>query len=349
MQAKYGIENMTGIRADTTGYELFHIRPEESIWYGSWVEDQCKDSEGNDLPENSGRTCRTQDFSSVDTIRTKSYQTAIDSTLAQKLISLWEEMLVRSSYKQVSNTMSTGGVTLQYSAFKFGYGQMIGYSRNPDQYTYTGELANISFLMLQAARTESAIDTDSLINQIDYRADSLLGELLDYGNKAPERARNNTVLKGCVDEYRNMTNSIYCWQGYLNNDEKPYLIVANKRDEEFVFEILEISDSAVTNRVHILPVISINSPYKWDDKFSGWQNYLLEPWDIFDLMTNTKNNELQVFGYREFSLENENIFYQPNSVIIRFDGLLSGRDKRERLDINGDHEWFKITSLFKDD
>jgi len=349
IQSKYGIENITGIRADTTGYYVFHIIPEESVWYNSWVEVPCKDSEGNKLPENTGRTCKSLDFSSVDTIRVNNFQTAIDSSLAQKLISLWEEMLVQSSYKQKTNIISTGGTTYQYSAFKFGLGNIQGYSRNPEKDTYTGVFSSISSLMRDAARVESEQTTDSLLSIIDSKSDNLMQELLSYGDKAPTRAENIRTLRGCTDEYRNIVDSNYCWQAYLTDDENPNLIIANNINGEYVFEFIDLSDPDEMSKIHVLPVISIHSPYKRGENFTGWQNYLLEPWDIVDLMTNTRNNELQVFGYKEFTLENENIYYRPNSVIIQFDGLLSNRDRRVRLDINGNHEWFRIMSLFKND
>lgn len=348
IQSKYGTENITGVRTDSTGYHLFHILPEKSVWYSSWVDIPCRDSDGNELPERPGKTCSSLDFSSVDTIRVSNFQTAIDSSLAQKLISLWEETLIQSSYREASNAISTGGVTYQYSAFKFGLGNIQGYSRNPEDSTFTGKFTALSRLMRSTAMSEINVVSDSLINQINVKADLLMKELLNYGDTPPSRTQLNRILRGCDAKFRDMVENDYCWQAYLTDNEVPNLIIANKNTEEYIFEMVDLADISDIKKIQIIPVISIHHPSKRGEKFAGWQNYLLEPWDIVDLMTHTQSVDWQVFGYRNFTLENDKIHYNSDSVIIRFDGLFSNRDKREHLMVVGDHEWFSITSLFKD-
>lgn len=347
IQSKYGTENMTGVRSDSTGYYLFYLIPENSVWNSSWVDVPCRDSDGKILPESEKRSCSQLDFSSVDTLQVNRYQTAIDSSLAQNLISLWGEMLVRSSYRQKRLTVSTGGTTYQYSAFKFGLGNIQGYSSNPKEGSYTGDLAAISRLMRNASRAESKANSDSLLSQIDIKADSLLGKLLSFGDVVPSRTHINRTLKGCDSTYRNVVENIYCWQAYLTDDEIPNLIIANKNTGDYFFELVDLSDLTDISKVQIIPVMSIHNLFNSDENPFGWNDFLLEPWDIVDLTTNTRNNEFQIFGYKEFTIENEQLKYSPDSIIIKFDGLFSNRDKRVRLDIDGDHGWFSIRDIFK--
>lgn len=60
-------------------------------------------------------------------------------------------------------------------------------------------------------------------------------------------------------------------------------------------------------------------------------------------------NPLAHSGHRDITLENKNIPYDTDTVIIQFDGLFSYGDKRAHLKIAGDHEWFSVKSLFNDE
>jgi len=349
IRTKYGVENMTGIRSDSTGFTLFHLLPDHGVSGSGWIEVPCRDSEGNLLPQNSSRTCIRTDYSSADTIKVNRFETKIDSSLAGLLTNLWGEMLIRSRYEPISY-ISTGGITFEYSSSGFGLGNIYGHSRNPNEGTFTGDFAEISLLMREAAKSETKAETDSLVNLIKYNADKLMADLLNRGDHVPERKNSNTTLRGCDPKYREMMNSNYCWQAFLTDEEHPYLIIANQTDRGYRFELAELSDPSEIKRVHIIPMISLQSPFiNRDNTFAGWQMYLLEPWDIVDLRTSTLNQYLRVFGFREFTLENDNIHYNENSVIISFDGLLSHRDFRIRLDVDGENAWFPIKSLFSEE
>jgi hypothetical protein len=347
-QSKYGIEIMTGVRSDSSGYTMFQLEPEDNVWSSSYVEFPCLDSNGNELPARPGSTCLRQDFSSVDTIRVSRVETPIPANLAQKLTTLWQEMLVRSSYLNQPSGMSTGGVTYTYSAFLDDPGFVSAYSRNPDEGTLTGQLEEITLLLGRVVKQENVSIKDSLIHQIDMKTDGLLAALLDNGGALPLRSGATRTLKGCTPENSNLVENEYCWQGYLTNDGSTTLLIANNVSGSYYFELVDVSDTSEPQKVHVIPSISIHGTLKMDQNFPGWQNYIMEPWDIVDLMTNTQNNVLHVFGYRDFTLKNENINYGKDSVIIHFDGLFSRRDKREVLQIDGEHGWFSIRGLFQE-
>ena len=346
ISSKYGIENMTAIRADTSGYYLIHILPEESVWYSGWSNIPCRDSDGNELPEDSGRNCSNLDFSSIDAIPVSNYETAIDSTLAHKLFTLWEEMLVRSTYQQAPY-FSTGGITFQYSTALFAAGNVQAYSRNPEENTNTGRFALISNLMRNAASSDSEAVSDSLISKLKDETARLIGDLHGYGDIPPKRENPHRTLAGCDSTNRHLVENVYCWQAYLSDDETPHLIVANKDgykgSDEYVFELIDLSDPDEIRRIHILPVLSVHRPFVRDDRFSGWQNYLLQPYDITELPTSTRRYLTHIAGYRNFTLENEGISYGPDSVIIRFDGLFSYRDTRMLVKVEGDPDWFPVS------
>lgn len=348
-QTKYGVEIMTGIRSDSSGHALFQLVPEDKVWSSSYIDVPCTDSDGNELPAHPGTTCMRHDFSSVDTIRVSRLETPIPASLGQKLTNLWQEMLVRSSYLNHSGGMSTGGVTYTYSAYVTGPGFITAYSRNPDEGTLTGQLEEITKLMKKAVVQESVSEKDSLFHQIDLMAGGLLADLLDKGDSLPLRSGGNTrTLKGCTSELSSLVENEYCWQGYLTNDGSTTLLIANKVSGAYYFELVDVSNVSDQRRVHVIPTLSIHGTIKMDQHFPGWQNYIMEPWDIVDIMTNSQNNQLHVFGYRDFTLKNENIKYDQDSVIIQFDGLFSRRDKREVLQIEGEHGWFSISELFQE-
>jgi hypothetical protein len=257
-------------------------------------------------------------------------------------------MLVRSSYLNQPSGMSTGGVTYTYSAFLDDPGFVSAYSRNPDEGTLTGQLEEITLLLGRVVKQENVSIKDSLIHQIDMKTDGLLAALLDNGGALPLRSGATRTLKGCTPENSNLVENEYCWQGYLTNDGSTTLLIANNVSGSYYFELVDVSDTSEPQKVHVIPSISIHGTLKMDQNFPGWQNYIMEPWDIVDLMTNTQNNVLHVFGYRDFTLKNENINYGKDSVIIHFDGLFSRRDKREVLQIDGEHGWFSIRGLFQE-
>lgn len=120
---------------------------------------------------------------------------------------------------------------------------MRAYVQNPKDHTYSGELSAISRMMKLAATSESPHTKDSLLSIIDRKADLLMGDLIQYGNKTPVRAQKNQTLKGCTPAYREMINSNYCWQAYLTDEETPVLFVANKNNGTYAYELIQWSDS----------------------------------------------------------------------------------------------------------
>lgn len=337
IQGSYMPETVTGIQADSIGYQLFHLHPEKSIWSETWVDVPCSNPSLN-------ATCSKQDFSNVDSIRVSRTQVSIDSTTARKLIRLWQEMIIRSTYDQ-SISISTGGVSYTYSAFKFGIGFMHGHGQNPEEGTLSGDLALISEWMRIASRVESQVTADSLIHQIDGMADRLLAALLDHGKLAPAMGGSNRGLRGCESRYRNKVENEFCWQTFLTDDEIPNLIIAKKQDGGYRYELVDLTDPQNLKAIHILPVMTLYSSFMSGDA-PGWQEYPLEPWDIVDVSTMVRSNKVRLFGYRKFTLRNSDVRYGPDTVIITFDGVNSGRELSQRLIIQGDQEWFDAKSLF---
>ena len=344
-----GIESMTGIRSDSTGFHIFHLRPTERIRYSMFTDRDCINIYGNELPEVEGRNCQKRDFSSEDSLQVNRFQISIDSSLAYLLTSLWEEMLIMSKYQPQKSIMIGGTTYYDYSAFLFGYGIIYAHKREPQEGTFTGDLAAISKLMISAATAERSVISDSLINQIEIRADKLMRKLLRYGDDTPSRSELNKTIKGCESEYREIVESAYCWQAYLASDEIPTLLIANKTNGSYLFEFVDITNPVEIRKIHVLPVQSIRSLFNRHDPKIQWEYYLMEPWDIIDLITNTMNGDFQVFGYNNFTLSNENIHYTKNSFIIHFDGVVPSRDMRVKLDIDGESGWFSVKDLFNSD
>lgn len=343
---KYGYEKVTGIRLIEDRYTIFHINLKSSVWSDSWVEVPCRDSEGNHLSTDSNRTCKQQDFSKVDTEISSISEVQIEPELAILLINIWQEMIKGSRYR-VNNVFSTGGTTYRYSTFIHGMGTVYAYINSPIEETQTGKFTAIVDLMTSVTTPEINSERKAIIRDLWDTSNQFMAQLLDYGNERSVRKQNNRLLRGCEEQYRTIVENTYCWQSFLTNETVPYLFVANNQDGKYRLELIDITDKNDIKKVHIIPVLQFYSQFQRNEIISGWNYYVIQPWNITDIYSLGFHTSIKVFGYRDFELTSSSVGTEENSVVILFDGMSNIRNERMmHLDIEGSGEWFDVRELF---
>jgi hypothetical protein len=331
IKTKYGRENYIGLKSDSTGYRLFHLYPEHSIWYSSYKDVPCNDQKA-DYPDTA--TCIKQDFSAVDSIQVHKHEIDVDSTLAYSLISLWHEMLMSSRYHR-SNVISTGGITYQYSSFIPMRGKTYAYSRNPDPITFAGRFAEVNDLIRKLFHTDTATKSDTYSDQLRQNTHELLADLYQHGDKNLTRGRPEPWLSACSSELIQSFAHDYCWQTKLSYNEYPDFIIAVINGDNYNFILVHFTSEEEFKQTKFYPVYAMQERDPNNTFLIRNFYYPMNPWEISDLRTSTHHGQIRIFGY-----------YDGDKLFINFTGFADRKDPRKRMDIGRDSRWMSADDIF---
>ncbi|WP_069132791.1 hypothetical protein [Rhodohalobacter halophilus] len=338
ISSKYGIETMAGLKSDSTGNYLFHLQPEESIWYSSWIEVPCEDAHSVESRPRTGgeRTCSRQSFESVDTISVKKRTLKIEDSLAKILHDVWSEMILASRY-YVDRRISTGGVTYNFESKVFG--PVTGHIQNPNEGTLPYKLSRISTNMIRSVRSENRSEQDSLLMEMNNQAHTLMADLLKSGEEIPRSFVSHRFLSACTSDLSKQIEFDYCWQTNLTQNDFPDFITAKRNGDDFEFNFLSFIDESNFKSVNFTPAVA---RYERDPDISNIAYYRqyyypIEPWEIIDIKSGTFGGKHRIFGHID-----------DKRIVISFQGILEALNTREALNIKDSSQWFPVSELFKD-
>lgn len=335
---KYGTETMAGLKSDSTGNYLFHLQPEESIWYSSWIEVSCEDAHSVESRPRTGgeRTCSRQSFESADTISVKKRTLKIEDSLAKILHDVWSEMILASRY-YVDRRISTGGVTYNFESKVFG--PVTGHIQNPNEGTLPYKLSRISTNMIRAVRSKNPSEQYSILTEMNDQAHTLMTELLANGEQVPRSYTNFRFLSACTSELSEQIEFDYCWQTRLTQNNFPDFITAKYNGDEYEFSYFNFKNESDFKSVSFTPAVARYERDPNSSTITIYRQYYypIEPWEIIDIMSGSYGIEHRIFGH----LDEEN-------VVISFQGILEKRNTREALNIKDSSRWIPISELFKD-
>lgn len=337
ISSKYGTETMAGLKTDSTGNYLFHLQPEESIWYSSWIEVPCEESHSVESRPRTGgeRTCSRQSFSSVDTISVQKQAFKIEDSVAKILHDVWSEMILASRYN-VDRIISTGGVTYNFESNVFG--PVTGHIQNPREGTLTYKLSSISNNIIQAVQSENPSEQDSILTEMSNHAHSLMAELLKNGEEVPRSFSNFRFLSACTSELSELIEFDYCWQTNLTQSNFPDFITAKRNEDGYEFSYVSFTDDSNFKSVNFTPAVARYERDPSSSNVSIYRQYYypLEPWEIIDIKSGTFGREHRIFGHID-----------DEEIVISFQGILETRVTREALNIQDSSSWFPISELFE--
>lgn len=342
IRTKYGVERMLFLQKGDEGYQLVYMRPPFPIWTSDWrqsADESTLHTAG--LPE---RPYHSINFSAVDTLRTERHTRSIETPVAQLLIDVWDEMLMRSRYEE-SPTISTGGVTYTYGTRRQTLGAVTAHSRNPKHDTPASDLGQLTRSLEEVARAPDEA-ADSLLHRATQQGHQLMGRLLEKGAQTPVRGHSRSVLAACTDPMAERLHATYCWQGPLVAEAQPSFVIAKENEGSYQFALIHATDENVVRHVPIVPVGNHHTAYGAPEE-TGWHYYALKPWDLLDLWTHTCEGELRVFSLPNIKSAAADDAHPATGILFEAVGWRPSNRSMLAADRDADSDWVSVVELLE--
>lgn len=335
-------ESVMGLRKIEEEYQLFLLEPEYvSLWHVSSYDVSCLAKLGLPFSKTINRTCSEHNYDQMDTLTMRRRTLSIDPASAYLMKNLWTEMIYRGRNVK-SDRLVVDGTVYHYTAD--GNTAHVHSPRDgmPEF------LTNNMHLFMKALRDKDETVRDSLLSTAIRDMHKLYKELMDDDDGVMSRTNYDPTLKGCDLKLLDNISADYCWQTQLTNDGRTNLLIANKQDDYYKYELLVVEGNEIIKQASFLPVVDHNTIF--DNLSSSYTLGYSElyPWEIRDIRTSTVYKSYTIYGYfSDFKLIKSHYGVENVDAIILFEAILPTRMQRKFIEVEGKERSFAVDQLFE--
>lgn len=345
----FGGESMLGLKTQLDGYQLFLLEPQfVALEHVGQYYDSCIQQLGFPISVSMGRLCTRSNYDDIDTLTMRRVVVDISPAAANIMMSLWSEMLYRSRFSR-DYTLITDGIVYTFAANIDTGKKFIAHTHSPYE-GYLSEVTNSVRAIMSAMRDDDEAVTDSVISATTDGFLKVYQKLMSDDDAKDLISSHGPSLKACDFSIMDRFPSDFCWQTQLMSDGRTNLLVANKHNDTYKYELMLLDGDDIIKRVDIIPVIDHYSVFRTISASSTYGYSVLYPWEIKDINTMAQDGQVRLFGYFEdFKLIDSHFGIESAQAIILFEALLPYVLKRSFIEVEGKTHRFSIDQLFRTD
>lgn len=342
----FGGESILGLKTQKDGYQLFLLEPRfVALEHVGQYYDSCLEQLGFPISVSMGRLCTRSNYDDIDTLTMRRVVVDISPAAANIMMSLWSEMVYRSRFSR-DNILTTDGVVYTFAANIDAGKKFIAHTHSPYE-GYLSEVTKSVRAIMSAMRGDDKAVRDSVISATTGGFLQVYQELMSDDDAKDLIGSNSPSLKACDFSIMDRFPSDFCWQTQLTSDGRTNLLVANRHNDTYKYELVLLDGVDIKKRVDIIPVIDHTSIFRTELASSTYGYSVLYPWEIKDINTMAQDGKVRLFGYFEdFELIDSHFGIESAHAIILFDALLPYVLKRSFIEVEGKTHRFSIDQLF---
>jgi hypothetical protein len=346
VQWPYGGESILGLKELDDRYQLLFLEPEfEALEHVSNYYSSCIPQLGFPISKIMSSSCYRSNYDMIDTLTMRRRVVDIDHATANLIMSLGTEALYRSRYSRDEYVVLHGTI-FTFSVHTRAGSILTGYTHSPDE-GYLKDVIHAVKAIMSAMRGDDEVERDSVIAATTDGLLHVYQKLMTDDDGRDLISNQAPSLKGCDFSIMDRFPNDFCWQAQLTSDGRINLLVANKHNDTYKYELVLLDGDDVIKRVDIIPVIDHYHIMRTAGASYTYGYSALYPWEIKDVRTMAQDGKIHFFGYfEEFELVDSHFGIESAHALILFEAILPYTLNRQHIKVEGKEQWFLGDTLF---